>query len=121
MSGAEQPKSSRAKAIGVGVVFASVILIAWFLFLLTPPVSNPTTAPKNECINNLRLIDGAKQEWALEHHKAAADVPTWPDLFPYLSRYPYDTNMLKCPSRGTYTLGAVSNKPTCSIPGHALP
>jgi hypothetical protein len=27
-------------------------------------------APKNTCINNLRQLDGAVQQWALEHHKA---------------------------------------------------
>ena len=26
-----------------------------------------------------------------------------------------------CPQGGTYTIGSVGEKPTCSIPGHALP
>src|SRR4051812_43473151 len=77
-------------------------------------VHDPETSPKNACINNLRLLDGAKEQWALEHNKTSSDMPTWEDLKPYLC----GTNNLslpKCPSGGTYTLGSVSNPPTCSI------
>ena len=38
------------------------------------------TAQKNACINNLRIINGAKQQWALENNKSAEDVPTAQDL-----------------------------------------
>ena len=70
---------------------------------------------QNACINNLRQIDGAKNEWALEKNKKATDVPTKEDLLPYLRSWPV------CPQGGTYTIGAVGDKPTCSIPGHELP
>jgi hypothetical protein len=73
------------------------------------------TSQQNACINNLRQIDAAKQEWALEKGKTAADVPTEEDLMPYLRKWPV------CPSGGTYTINAVGEQPTCSIPGHALP
>jgi hypothetical protein len=74
-----------------------------------------TVSQENACINNLRQIDGAKQQWALEKGKQATDVPTWDDLKPYLGRIPV------CPAGGTYTIGPVGEKPTCSIPGHRLP
>jgi len=73
------------------------------------------TSQENACINNLRQIDGAKNEWALENNKKATDVPTKADLLPYLRSWPV------CPQGGTYTIGAVGDKPTCSIPGHELP
>ena len=73
------------------------------------------TSQQNACINNLRQIDGAKNEWALEKGKKATDVPTKSDLLPYLRSWPV------CPQGGTYTVGAVNEKPTCSIPGHELP
>src|SRR5438552_7205215 len=41
---------------------------------LAPNASDQEKA--NACINNLRQIDGAKQQWALEHSKAATPVPT---------------------------------------------
>ena len=34
------------------------------------------TSQTNTCINNLRQLDGAVQEWALEHNKATTDTVT---------------------------------------------
>jgi chromosome segregation ATPase len=72
---------------------------------------------RNACINNLRQIDAAKQQWALENNKTAAAVPTVQDLLPYFKNGIFPV----CPSGGTYTIGAVGEAPTCSVPGHVLP
>ena len=73
------------------------------------------------CINNLRQIDGAAQTWALEHQKTSSDTYTISVLKPYL-RLDSTGNLPGCPANGTYSPGsAVSNAPTCSIQGHALP
>ncbi len=77
------------------------------------------TAQLNACINNLRQIDGAKQQWGLENKKPAGAIPTWDDLKPYLGRGQGRT--LVCPAGGVYTIRALTNSPTCSIPGHVLP
>ena len=77
------------------------------------------TSPKNACINNLRQIDAAIQQWALNNYKTNSDTPTWEDLKMYLSLSGYDVP--KCPSGGTYKLGRVADAPTCSYPGHVLP
>ena len=80
---------------------------------------SPTSAVTqiNTCINNLRQIDAAKQQWALENNKTASAVPTAQDLLPYL----VDGLFPVCPSGGTYTINAVGITPTCSVPGHVLP
>ena len=72
---------------------------------------------RNACINNLRQIDAAKQQWALETNKKADAVPTAQDLTPYFK----DGIFPVCPSGGTYTLNAVNVLPACSVPGHLLP
>jgi chromosome segregation ATPase len=77
-------------------------------------------AERNACINNLRQIDGAKNEWALENNKTDGAVPAEQDLFPYLHLLEGQTFPV-CPSGGTYTIGAIGVNPTCSIPGHVLP
>lgn len=74
-------------------------------------------AQTNACINILRQIDAAKNEWALEGGKKPGDVPTAQDLKPYFKSGVFPS----CPAGGTYTIGTVSNAPTCSIPGHKLP
>ena len=68
------------------------------------------------CVNNLRLIDGAKQQWALEKQKPSGALLTAGDLAPYLK-----TNALPtCPAGGVYTINPVGYAPLCNIPGHAL-
>jgi DNA repair exonuclease SbcCD ATPase subunit len=69
------------------------------------------------CITNLRQLDAAKQQWALEHNKTADATPTAQDILPYLK----DNTLPACPAGGTYTLNAVGQVPTCSFPVHVLP
>jgi len=72
---------------------------------------------RDACIANLKLIDAAKLQWALEYNKTEDAIPTKQDLLPYFK----DGVFPACPSGGTYTINAVALAPTCSIPGHALP
>ena len=74
-----------------------------------------STSQQNACINNLRQLDAAKNQWALEKGKKDGDVPTKEDLMPHLRKWPV------CPQGGTYTINTVGKPPECSIPGHALP
>ena len=74
-----------------------------------------STSQQNACINNLRQLDAAKNQWALEKGKKDGDVPTKEDLMPYLRKWPV------CPQGGTYTINTVGKPPECSIPGHKLP
>jgi len=74
------------------------------------------TDPTNACIKNLRQIDGAKQQWALENRKTTADTPTAEQIAPYLSG-----EIPVCPAGGAYSLNAVGELATCNQPGHALP
>ena len=74
------------------------------------------TSRKNACINNLRQIDGAKQQWAFENRKSDEAVPGEDDIKVYLSK----NLMPSCPGGGTYTIGAVNADPTCSKEGHEL-
>src|SRR5438445_7785696 len=68
------------------------------------------TSQTNACINNLRQIDGAKQQWALENKKSDTDTPLSTDVQVYIknSLFPH------CPAGGTYTVSAVNTDPTCS-------
>ena len=63
------------------------------------------------CYMNLRYIDGVKQAWADEHHKATSDSPTWGDLRVYFAH----EQLPRCPHGGTYTIGRVGELPTCSV------
>jgi prepilin-type N-terminal cleavage/methylation domain-containing protein len=74
------------------------------------------TSQMNACINNLRQIDGAKQQWALETKQATNATPVLSDLTPYLK------HDVTCPSGGSaatfgssYTINDVSTPPACQI------
>jgi hypothetical protein len=69
------------------------------------------------CINNLRQIDGAKEQWALENQKPPGTLVSTEDLAHYLSNKAIPT----CPAGGIYTLNPVGLHPICNIPGHVLP
>src|SRR5580700_3502501 len=45
-----------------------------------------TTSQTNMCIDNLRMIDGAKQQWALEKGQLGSATPLATDIQPYLGR-----------------------------------
>jgi hypothetical protein len=72
---------------------------------------------RNACINNLRMIAGAKQQWALENNKTEADTPMRADLLSYLKNSEFPT----CPAGGKYTMNAIGTPPECSVAGHQLP
>jgi hypothetical protein len=73
-------------------------------------------AQQHACINNLRQIDAAKQMWALENKKSAAETPTKADLMTYLKNSPFPV----CPVGGEYSINSAAKEPECSIAGHTL-
>lgn len=76
-----------------------------------------TIIHRNTCINNLRTLDAAKAQWALDKEKPADAVPSAQDLLPYLR----DGIFPACPDGGTYYLNGVDTVPTCNLQGHVLP
>lgn len=102
-----------------------VVAIIGLLAAIAIPnfVQARTTARTNTCINNLRLISAAKDQAALELGLAETAIPTTAQLTPYLKTSQLDpaTNLPEEPTNGTYTVGAVSVAPTCSVGGtHTL-
>jgi prepilin-type N-terminal cleavage/methylation domain-containing protein len=79
-----------------------------------------TTAQQNACINNLRQVDGAKQQWALENKAASTATPALTDIQPYLGRGTAGTQPT-CPADATktfassYTMGDLQTAPVCKI------
>jgi DNA repair exonuclease SbcCD ATPase subunit len=71
----------------------------------------------NTCINNLRQMEAAKHQWALENRKADTAIPTASEVAIYIR----GDALPVCPAGGTYTLNSVNADAVCTIPGHALP
>ena len=73
-------------------------------------------AQQQSCAINRANIDGAKASWALENRQPPDAVPTDANLF---GESRYIDHKPDCPARGEYSLNAVREKCTCSVPVHA--
>jgi prepilin-type N-terminal cleavage/methylation domain-containing protein len=84
------------------------------------------TSQANACINNLRQIDAAANEFAYEKHMGAGSAINFPsDLTPYL-KLNGSSSIPGCPANGTYSEPSVGTNPACSLgatvtPSHILP
>lgn len=75
------------------------------------------SAQSKTCISNLRVMDHAKQTWALENRKGNGVTVNQVDIVgPTL----YLKEMPKCPAGGIYDLTIIGLPPTCPITGHLL-
>jgi hypothetical protein len=105
-----------------------IVLAAVAVIVLAAGIPNfiraRSTRAAYPCINNLRQLDAAKNQWKLEKNKTDNDMPTWNDLRPYLPSWG-SNGIPVCPDGGVYTLGRVRQSPACSLgnsePGHKLP
>lgn len=82
----------------------------------TVVVAGVAVLNQNRCNDNLRQIDLAKQEWALDKNRTQDAIPAIKDLLPYLKNGTFPA----CPAGGIYLINSVSEFPVCSVPGHGL-
>jgi prepilin-type N-terminal cleavage/methylation domain-containing protein len=100
-----------------------VVAIIGLLSAIAMPnfVRARVTSQRNACINNLRQIDGAKQEWALENGKKGSETPDEAEIRPYLGSGQGQGSLAKvyCPIANPkgplagYTINPVITPPEC--------
>jgi len=80
------------------------------------------TSQMNACINNLRQIDSAKQQWALETHQNGTATPGSASITGYLGRGANGSlSSVVCPADPTklfansYTINDTATPPACKI------
>ena len=104
-----------------------VVAIIGLLAAIAIPnfVKARATSQANACINNLRQIDAAANQFALEKGKTTgSSITLTSDLTPYI-KLNSAGSIPPCPAGGSYTETTVGTTPTCTLssltPGHILP
>ena len=105
-------KIKRFSIYVVAIVFI-IILQQWMGKRLEMARLGVSQSSPSGCANNLKLIDSAKNAWALQNNKSSNDTPTWRDLTPYYK----GTNLVFCPAGGVIRIGRMNELPACSIGG----
>jgi prepilin-type N-terminal cleavage/methylation domain-containing protein len=115
-------KTTRTKRSLGGFTLVEIMIVVALIGLLCAIaipnyVKARANSQANACINNLRQIDGAMQQFALErglHVGAPVSYPA--DLTPYI-KLNSNSSIPGCPAGGAYTVAAVGIDPSvlCSL------
>ena len=91
-----------------------VVLIIGILLAIAVPnfIRARESSRAKACQSNLKQIDSAKEQWAMDNKKTSADTPATTDLY---GTDKYVKSTPACPASGTYPIAAVGTAPSCSV------
>jgi prepilin-type N-terminal cleavage/methylation domain-containing protein len=92
-----------------------VVLIIGILMAIAVPnfIRARDTSRRNICIANLKQLDSAKEQWAMEHKATFGATILMSDIGGSFMKGPVTGPV--CPGGGVYTLNTIGTPPECSL------
>ena len=118
--------ASRKTGFTLVEIMIAIAIIGLIVAIAIPNyVRARAVAQANSCINNLRQIDAAANQFALEQHKRTGQSISYPtDLTPYI-KLNANNEIPICPAGGNYICDTIGTAPICDLsdtttPAHIL-
>jgi len=92
-----------------------VVLIIGILMAIAVPnfIRARQSSRQAICIGNLKQIDSAKEQWAMDAKASSGAAVQWSDIVPTYMRSAATGPV--CPGGGSYTVNPIGTDPTCSL------
>jgi hypothetical protein len=107
----------QSRIFPVRLVFRTLLCICLLalIWLWVPHSIHKESGKTNAILTNLRLLEGATQQWATEHGQTGDVAVTRADVAPYLSIQSYSTGWVSSVAGERYTLKTLLGAPEAEL------
>ena len=115
----------KARRYNSGFTLLEIMMVVFIVGLLAAIVvpsfiKARTQSRTSACINHLRLIQSAKDQYALESNQSETVTPVAADISLYFKTAQLSGGLPTEPQGGAYAINTIDASPTCDQSGHTL-